>query len=701
MKAYAQKMFSRLLNSGCITPVSNTISRVSIYRFTPPDDILPDVEYSQEQSFDHLQVFCTLASDLGLPINNPFAFYHELKSKADCLAEDAELKEKTRKVLKLAYQDYKFLFGSSFEDTDWQRSGFRLADWTAFFHKANSDVTPELHKLLDSAAHMQNQLSGAVYFTENFPYWEDQFLELERKAATYKNWLTASASHSFHKNNKLFFPGRLEITLLCQLYSEFYLRQQRRSLAQYPSDFPKSHIPELFSKPTKSQKQIIADFTVCIQTAVDIVQLIYHIKEILRRMQTEEKNEGANSTCLKRYEHWERQLLHYFSSHKTEIQRMEQCFALARGTLSNIFKTYYDESTIIASSDMQIFIDELMEHPLIYSIHCIAAELNNTHVQAIAPYYLFTILNHTSEDIFAPFKRKNYKWSDSKAKTSQAVMSTDKTAVRGQENSIFLFNALCDLAELFASFNHSNIKLCEFLFERCRGYVPHRRIEPIFSRSCEGETYSVKLNTVIKSSLRQYPLQFAIAHNIQHTSQINVMNFQQYAQTQCTAEDFYHFFFHPESAQNKVLTHLKKQLTPEKILQYAQIALYPAEGYGTSCQTVKWHRQLAEFIDQIIDSDIILANYVDGTSLEESDWEKIDIGDGLMNFAVWRESITYGDPADPDSDKKEENKPQVIQYITNHAQIQLAIHKICTEQITEKTVETALYLYKKFFFEWA
>ena len=128
MKGYAQKMFSRLLNSGCITPVSNTISRVSIYRFTSPDDILPDVEYSQEQSFDHLQGFCTLASDLGLPINNPFAFYHELKSKADCLAEDAELKEKTRKVLKLAYQDYKFLFGSSFEDTDWQRSGFRLAD---------------------------------------------------------------------------------------------------------------------------------------------------------------------------------------------------------------------------------------------------------------------------------------------------------------------------------------------------------------------------------------------------------------------------------------------------------------------------------------------------------------------------------------------------------------------------------------------
>lgn len=187
MKGYARKSFSVLLNSRCITPVSNTISGVSIYRFTPPDDILLDVEYSQEQSLDHLQDFCTLASDLGLPINSPFAFYHELKSKADCLAEDAELKEKTRKVLKLAYQDYKFLFGSSFEDTDWQRSGFRLADWIAFPHKENSDATPELHELLDSAAYMQNQLSGAVYFTDNFPYLEDQFSELESKAAACKN----------------------------------------------------------------------------------------------------------------------------------------------------------------------------------------------------------------------------------------------------------------------------------------------------------------------------------------------------------------------------------------------------------------------------------------------------------------------------------------------------------------------------------
>lgn len=172
------------------------------------------------------------------------------------------------------------------------------------------------------------------------------------------------------------------------------------------------------------------------------------------------------------------------------------------------------------------------------------------------------------------------------------------------------------------------------------------------------------------------------------------MNFQQYAQTQCTAEDFYHFFFHPNSAQNKVLKRLKELLTKEKVDEYAAIALYPADGYGTSHQTVKWHCQMAAFMDQIIDSDIVLADYVDGASLNESDWEKINIGDGFMNFAVWRESITYGDPADPDSDKKEENKPQVIQYITNHAQIQLAIHKICTEQITEKTVETALYLIK-------
>ena len=71
-----------------------------------------------------------------------------------------------------------------------------------------------------------------------------------------------------------------------------------------------------------------------------------------------------------------------------------------------------------------------------------------------------------------------------------------------------------------------------------------------------------------------------------------------------------------------MLKRLKELLTEEKAKEYAQIALYPAEGYGTSHQTIEWHRQMAEFMDQIIDSDILLADYVDGTLLNESDWEK-------------------------------------------------------------------------------
>ena len=269
--------------------------------------------------------------------------------------------------------------------------------------------------------------------------------------------------------------------------------------------------------------------------------------------------------------------------------------------LRNILKEYDDDPAELTPFAMENCIDALMRHPLIRSIYSIAAELCKQHVQVIAPYYLFTILKHKSEDIFAPFRKKSYKWSNSKVKTEYEVMSTDETSAKKQRNSIFLFNALCSLAGMFMSFNNSNIKLCEFLFERCRGYVPHCRIEPTFSRSCEGETCNIELNTIVKSSLHQYPLQFSIAHNIRNTSQINVMNFQQYAQTQCTAEDFYHFFFHPNSAQNKVLKRLKELLTKEKVDEYAAIALYPADGYGTSHQTVKWHCQMAAFMDQIID----------------------------------------------------------------------------------------------------
>ena len=184
---------------------------------------------------------------------------------------------------------------------------------------------------------MQNQLSGAVYFTDNFPCWEDQFSELERKAAVCKNWLAASASNSSRKSRKLFFLGRLEITVLCQLYSEFYLRQQKMSLVQYPPALPESNKPEQYPQPDDpKQIQMIRDFPVCIQTAVNIVKIIYHIQEILHRMQT--KQADSNSTCFVRYKHWRSELFRYFSNHQTEIWQMDHSCPEEEVELRNIFK---------------------------------------------------------------------------------------------------------------------------------------------------------------------------------------------------------------------------------------------------------------------------------------------------------------------------------------------------------------------------
>ena len=61
------------------------------------------------------------------------------------------------------------------------------------------------------------------------------------------------------------------------------------SLVQYPPDLPERNKPERYPQPDNlKQIQMIRNFPVCIQTAVDIVKIIYHLQEILHRMQTKQ-----------------------------------------------------------------------------------------------------------------------------------------------------------------------------------------------------------------------------------------------------------------------------------------------------------------------------------------------------------------------------------------------------------------------------
>lgn len=121
------------------------------------------------------------------------------------------------------------------------------------------------------------------------------------------------------------------------------------------------------------------------------------------------------------------------------------------------------------------------------------------------------------------------------------------------------------------------------------------------------------ISTVIELSIHQHEFLYQIDTRFKEDLSLNPFGFTQYAQTQCTFADFYQFFYaSPTSEDKKVIKCLRKLLTPKKIEEYTKIALYPLEGYGTYHQPVKWHERMAKFLDEIIDSNEVICNYVDG-----------------------------------------------------------------------------------------
>lgn len=94
---------------------------------------------------------------------------------------------------------------------------------------------------------------------------------------------------------------------------------------------------------------------------------------------------------------------------------------------------------------------------------------------------------------------------------------------------------------------------------------------------------------------------------------------------------------------------------------------------------------MAEFLDNIIDSDAIICDYVDGSDTEDKD---IYLPQSDFSLAEWNDAVTYDDGS----------KREKISLLPNHGRIQLAIHRICREQAAEKTRKIALSIFKQFFY---
>jgi len=655
-KKIARENFLGLVESGSLIPVSPILREATSFKFARSSKLEQMTMDTEQESLDYLCKFHALCYRLELPTNNPIAFFHSLTCKTSSILENSVMKESACELLKMVYADRKFLFGSSFDSESDEKGLIRTSDLYNFMQEfENADKSDKNYEdLIENTLSMQSRLNSAVHFCANYRLILEEFKKLEDLKEQYRRWNLMKkepVDRPFHltKNKAVTF---------FKIYRRFSAMQYKKITAK-----TKAELDEL--------EEIL-------KTSFVIFRFCSNIQRIKKNKHLH-KYLNALSEIIKNYFLINQPKLNHLV---LKVKEKSKGFEDLEVTI-NIFRTacknskqkedypwlFGNDNTIQLSLAEEDLFDTLESIPFVKCLTQIQFELNMPNVQLISSFYLFEIFNH-AKNILSPFFKKTYECDSSKYGLECKIMSTDSSAVLNQKSSVYLYNALQELCyKNFQDILHYS--LCDFLFERCRGYAPHKHY--IFKDD--------RFTKVEEGKLPQYRLQYMIDMNLTENLDCDLMCFQQYSVIPCTAKDFYEFFY---DKKNEVLKHLKKILKPDKIQEYCEIALFTAEGYGTSHQSVVWHKRIADFMDDIIDHDTILCEYVDGDSVSYDDIplsHNLTLTDAIDNIEPVDNSIFYKG-----------------WYLSAHARIQLAIHAICLAHAAEAARMNALSAYKKFFF---
>jgi len=681
MKGYTKKSFRKLLESGNLIPSSFEVIDERRIFYTSPKELQPEIDDSAFMAESILHYFFRLCDKLQLPVNNPIAFFHAVNSRKNEFLSDRNLLKDLRKLLKLVYTDRSFLFGSSF---DYFSSGvdstkdLRLSDLIVLAHspigsgspfklyvedpdKDHKEDTIDSNYLVNILLNKQSHLSTSLLFLENYELAERWFDKLEQDNQRCFDWQEQYANQkdyvAFHIT-----PGIAKHFF--NIYSYFSLMDI-----------------------SKNREIIVRKELSIIKHAGEAALTFFRFIHIIDRIVNRKGNYYSTrhfSELIIQFLKKGRRLIEGFLNFddKTKKDIEEQITAFQNALSSEPYERVRDYPLFACGSNIghlsdneKCLVDALKSHAFIRCLTKIENELSCSQVQEISAFYLFQIFNHTG-GIRSPFLTRN--WTlDTKFKCDSSVASSDSTAVLLQKKSICLFNLLIEFCWIVFP-RTFDIEFCEYLFERCRAYAPiNRFLAVVYDPD--------KIRSAINPSQKQFPLQAWLDYQVSNNLELDEMGFQQYATTQLSRAGFYKFST-DKKLHKKIWNELENVLTPDIIERYCKIVYYPEDGYGTSCQSREWHARFAEFLDEIIDSNATICDYVDGTDLK---YEDVMLPDSDISVATFRAVYTDADG----------NKPEIISYIPNHAFVQLAIHRICREKIAASTREIALSLFKEIFYD--
>ena len=679
MKGYSKKFFNQLKDYGALFLPSEQLSQKCILSYAQEIDYNSMTKNDRDNAFRLLTDFLKGCYKLKLPINNPIAFFNHLYNEIDLILKDAERKKLLCALLQLVYSDCHFLFGNAFDSKSNDRLALRISDVSTFIEDTINEYGQEHDKAIDllfddlialksgsqnitngidvqmleiitGTITSQSNLDTCYSYNRDFEFFSDGFEKLHQNIKLYIDYEKTSSKNNDETNDNFIINFRFdrEIWLrLVKIYTTFFERTYysgKETLEQINKFKQYCEIAFAISEFTfnannknltnQEWSNICNDFKIYVLENRD---------KIIEFIEDDEFNGGC------------KEYIKYF------IENIDNDYCMYKNLIG------YGSPRNLSEEEKDA-IEEFDNIPIVTFITKVGKELNKIHVQKTASYYLFDVLNN-SGNLYAPFCKLNYPYKALNKPCECKPMSTDPTAVKNQIGSIWLFNALNFFCEA-VFVDEFDTQLSEFMFEIKRGYVPHKK-------------YFIYHNlTDEKLAESQYQFQHDIEQSLRQNLKCDVMCFQQYSAVQCGVEDFYQFYFGDDSLDKKVIKQLKRVITDDIVDDYCKKFIFKYHEYGASAQSVNWHKNMARFLDLIVESNEFLSMYSNGEQVGE-----IEVAPG-KNFSDWEK--VYLD--------EHRNKPQKSEYLDCNAKLQLAIHYICLEKAADKTRIKAMEILKKAFY---
>lgn len=661
-----------------------------------------DVSNLRKGVMDDLDLFQELSNKFGLPTHNAIAFFTNALKIEDQVAY-SKLGH-FRILLLLALSGRGFVFGTAFDlknncairpcdiaQLDEYKVGISLesgeSEWT-------QDVEDKYLKIIyESSLGNHAELKGACYFREDCIECNSIGEKVSKQSQLVADWQRSKvAAPSRGASEEVVWAIRdiLEFwdvyRKYCKNQLEYNVETRMSPLSEIVDDLPQNAVSSEEEKHTvqrelddlyKTIKLLIClhGFYIRLEHLLEIEDKQEHLTSkqswissfirFLRRDKSRKLFEAAEQTATTQKEAPESYLglKRFVNATRAEnIPRdVAKDFPVLNGEKVQHKLTAAERKAVTA----------YQKHPIYICFTKMSAELSKSHITKIAPYYFTHWFIHKKSPL-NPFTKRDYAFRDIHVKVNDGLtVAKDERLIYYQDCNNFLYQMLCDWWQAVEArhpeMDSYNRKICDALVARCRPLVVKEDWQKVESRPI----YKRWMPDVVLYQIYQ-----------KMDGLFDCGQFPIYAKQICPPDNMLYFFYEKQDPQIIKVKKCIRQLINDDIAnEYKEKVFLSKDGLGNSAMPLKWHQELAEWLEGIIKRDKTVDDYVAGDPDPR-------YPSTAMKISEINKAITWFDDAD-------KIYPEDVQpYLSI---VEWYIQKVCHERIISDMRPKVFGLYKRVF----